>query len=64
MVAFNYSFAIAGSNFAEDIIRLLSNDPTYDRSYKMFEFEPDTIFLRDVDSEPILIKETDLKKCI
>lgn len=60
MVAFNYCFAKAGANFSEDIIALMSEDPDYDRNYKMYDFEPDTIFLRDVDVEPILMKETDL----
>lgn len=60
MVAFNYSFALAGANFSEDILALLSNDPSFDKTYKMYEFEPQTIFLRDVDSKPILMKESEL----
>ena len=61
MVAFNYSFAKGGANFSEDILRLLSEDPSFERAYKMYEFMPDTIFLRDVDAEPILMRETELK---
>ena len=49
MVAFNYSFAKGGANFSEDIVGLINDDPGYDRKYKMYEFEPGTIFLRDVD---------------
>ena len=60
MVAFNYSFAEGGANFSEDIIRLINDDTSFDRGYKMYEFEPGTIFLRDVDSEPILLNEKDL----
>lgn len=60
MVAFNLSFAKAGANFAEDIIRLVQEDPTFNRSYKMYEFEPGTVFLRDVDAEPILMNEGDI----
>lgn len=60
MVAFNYSFAKAGANFSEDILALMSEDPNYDRNYKMYEFEPGTIFLRDVDVEPVLMNEADL----
>lgn len=59
-VAFTQCFAAAGANFAEDTIRLLSNDESMDMGYKMYEFEPGTIFLRDVDEQPILMKETDL----
>ena len=60
MVAFNLSFAKAGANFGEDIIRLLQEDPSFNRSYQMYEFEPGTVFLRDVDADPILINERDL----
>ncbi|WP_335967176.1 hypothetical protein [Galbibacter sp. PAP.153] len=62
MVAFNMSFAAGGANFSEDIIRILTEDPTFDYSYKMYEFEKDLIFLRDVDAEPKLMKETELLK--
>lgn len=62
MVAFNYSFALAGANFSEDILSLLSNDRSFDRTFKIYEFERDLIFLRDVDVEPILMKESNLKK--
>lgn len=57
-VAFTQCFAAAGANFAEDTIRLMTNDKSFDKKYKMYEFETGTIFLRDVDEHPILIKET------
>ena len=60
MVAFNMSFAAGGANFTEDIIRLLNNDESFDKNYKMYEFEPGTIFLRDVDAEQKLMNEKDL----
>jgi len=41
-------------------MRLLDNDPTFDRTFKLYEFEKDLIFLRDVDSLPIIMKETEL----
>ncbi len=62
MVAFNYSFAQGGANFSEDILALMSEDPGFDRRYKMYEFAPGTIFLRDVDVEPRLMNEADLLK--
>tara|TARA_B100000886_G_C20395376_1_gene480126 strand:+ start:228 stop:1316 length:1089 start_codon:yes stop_codon:yes gene_type:complete len=62
MVAFNYSFAMGGANFSEDILALMSGDKSFDKAYKMYNFEPGTIFLRDVDVEPILMKESDLVK--
>ena len=62
MVAFNMSFAAGGANFSEDIVNLLTAPDSFDMDYKMYEFEKDLIFLRDVDAEPILMKETDLVK--
>ena len=40
----------------------MSGDKSFDKAYKMYNFEPGTIFLRDVDAEPILMKESDLVK--
>ena len=59
-VAFTQCFAAGGANFASDTVRLLNEDTTFDRDYKMYEFEKDLIFLRDVDSQPILMKESEL----
>ena len=59
-VAFTQCFAAGGANFASDTVRLLNEDATFDRNYKMYEFEKDLIFLRDVDSLPILMKEAEL----
>ncbi len=61
-VAFTQCFAAAGANFAEDTIRLLDEDPGFHREFKMYEFEPGQVFLRDVDALPILMKEHDLLK--
>jgi carbamoyl-phosphate synthase large subunit len=60
MVAFNLSFAAGGANFTKDIVDLLSTPGLVDKNYKMYEFEPNTIFLRDVDAPPKLMKESDL----
>lgn len=59
-VAFTQCFAAAGANFAEDTIRLLDDDNSFDTSYKMYEFEKDLVFLRDVDSLPVIMKEAQL----
>lgn len=61
-VAFTQCFAAAGANFAEDTIRLLNKDSSYNKDYKMYEFENDLIFLRDVDNLPIIMKESQLIK--
>ena len=60
MVAFNSCFAVGGINFPEDILRLLDGDSTYDKTFKLFEFDEELIFLRDVDSLPIIMKENEL----
>ncbi len=62
MVAFNHAFAVAGANFTEDIIQLLHDESQFDLAYKMYEFEPGTIFLRDVDVEPKIMNERNLMK--
>ena len=59
-VAFTQCFAAGGANFAADTVHLLSSPHTFDTTYKMYEFEKDLIFLRDVDNLPILMKETEL----
>lgn len=59
-VAFTQCFAAGGANLAEDTIRLLTGDPDFDMNYKMYEFEPGLIFLRDVDALPIIMKEDEL----
>lgn len=59
-VAFTQCFAAGGANFADDTLRLLSNDPSFNHTYSMYEFEKDLIFLRDVDSLPIMMKENEL----
>ena len=59
-VAFTSSFALGGANFCEDTIRLLDEDESFDREFKLYEFEEDLIFLREVDALPIVMKETDL----
>jgi carbamoyl-phosphate synthase large subunit len=61
-VAFTQCFAAGGANFAEDTIKLLDADADFDFNYRMYEFEKDLIFLRDVDSLPILMKEAELLK--
>lgn len=61
MVAFNLMFAAAGANFSEDMITLITNSKAFDRRFKLYEFNPGTIFVRDVDANPILMNESDLK---
>jgi carbamoyl-phosphate synthase large subunit len=59
-VAFTQCYAAGGANLAEDLIRVLDNDPSFDRNFKLYEFEPGLIFLRDVDEIPIIMHESQL----
>lgn len=59
-VAFAQCYAAGGANIPEDLIRLLDEDPSFDRRFKLYEFEPDLIFLRDVDEQPVIMKESQL----
>jgi carbamoyl-phosphate synthase large subunit len=59
-VAFTQCYAAGGANIPEDYIRVLDKDPRFDRTFKLYEFEKDLIFLRDVDEQPIIMKESDL----
>jgi len=61
-VAFTQCYAAGGANIPEDLIRVLDGDDSFDRTFRLYEFEPDLIFLRDVDEQPIIMKETDLFK--
>ncbi len=61
-VAFVGCFAAAGANFAEDMIRLLDGDSAFDYNFRLYEFEPGTIFLRDVDEQPVLLREDQMMK--
>lgn len=59
-VAFAQCYAAGGANLPEDLIRVLDDDPSFNRRFKLYEFEPDMIFLRDVDEQPIIMKESQL----
>lgn len=59
-VAFTQAYAAGGANIPEDMIRLLDEDPNFDKEFKLYEFEEGLIFLRDVDEQPIIMKENQL----
>ena len=59
-VAFNGCFAQLGANFSEDIVRLLSDDSSFDNTFKQYEFDDDYVFIRDVDVEPRVLRQSDL----
>ena len=59
-VAFNGCFAQLGANFSEDIVRLLVDDPKLDRNFEQYKFDDGYVFVRDVDVEPIVMRESDL----
>ena len=57
-VAFNGCFAQLGANFSEDVVRLLTSDQEFDRAYRQYQFDDDYVFIRDVDAEPIVLRES------
>lgn len=59
-IAFTSCFAAAGANLVEDSIRLLLDDNSFERDFKLYEFKENLIFLRDVDALPVVIKESEL----
>jgi len=59
-VAFNGCFAQLGANFSEDIVRLLNDDSSFDMAFKQYEFDDDYVFIRDVDVEPRVLRESEL----
>lgn len=59
-VAFTSSFAAAGINFAENMVLLSLGKEELIPTKGEFVFEDNLIFIRDVDGEPILMKEDQL----
>ena len=59
-VAFTQCYAAGGANLPEDMIRVLNDDDQFDRSFLLYEFDQDLIFLRDVDDHPIIMRESQL----
>ena len=58
-VAFTQCYAAGGANLPEDMIRWYL-DPSFKREFTLYKFDPDLIFLRDVDEQPIIMKESQL----
>ena len=59
MVAFNNCFAAGGINFSESILKLLFGE-NIETDNVLHEFEDGLIFLRDVDEDPVIMKESEL----
>jgi hypothetical protein len=63
-IATTQCFAAGGANFAEDTLNLMLNPESFDKTYKNYTFENGLAFLRDVDTEPIIINENEILKYI
>jgi predicted ATP-grasp superfamily ATP-dependent carboligase len=59
-VAFAQCYAAGGANLPEDLIRVVDGDISFNREFKLYEFDPDLIFLRDVDEQPVIMRESQL----
>ena len=61
-VAFTSSLAAGGANLPLDTLNFMFSKQRADQEPVHYQFEEDLIFLRDVDADPIVMKETDLFK--
>ncbi len=59
-VAFTQAYAAGGANLPEDLLKVLDGDPSFKRTFKLYEFPSDLVFLRDVDEQPIILRESQL----
>lgn len=58
-VSFSHAFSLGGANFAADTLQVM-NGNGFRTDYKMYEFDDDYTFIRGVDSELFLIKDSEL----
>jgi hypothetical protein len=63
-VSFTLAFALCGANFAEDSLRLYLDDSSFDRSFKIYEFDTDCTFIRGVDAKIKVLKDSEIKDLI
>ena len=63
-VSFTLAFALCGANFAEDSLRLYLDDSSFDRSFKIYEFDTDCTFIRGVDAQIKVLKDSEIKDLI
>lgn len=63
-VSFTLAFALCGANFAEDSLRLYLNDSSFDRVFKIYEFDDDYTFIRGVDAQIQVLKDSEIKSFI
>lgn len=59
-VAFTQCIAKGGANLCEDTVRLLDEDTSFDTNFHLYQYSENWVFLRDVDENPILMKEDEL----
>lgn len=58
-VSFSHAFTLGGANFAADTVELHFNK-NFDRTYKIYEFDDNYTFIRGVDSDLFLIRDSEL----
>ena len=63
-VSFTLAFALCGANFAEDSLRLYLKDSSFDPSFKVYEFDNDFTFIRGVDAQIQVLKDSEIKSFI
>ncbi len=63
-VSFTLAFALCGANFAEDSLRLYLNDSSFNRVFKIYEFDDDYTFIRGVDAQIKIVKDSEIKSLV
>ena len=59
-VSFTLAFALCGANFSEDSLMLYNNNSSFDRRFKIYEFDDDYTFIRGVDAELKVLKNSEI----
>lgn len=60
-VSFTHAFSMAGANFVCDTLQAHKN-PDFDRNYKRYIFDNPYTFIRGVDSDLFIIKDSEIKE--
>jgi carbamoylphosphate synthase large subunit len=63
-VSFTLAFALREANFSEDTLMLYTNNSSFDRSFKIYEFDDNYTFIRGVDAEIRVLKDSEIKSYI
>ncbi|MBA7592630.1 hypothetical protein ES708_34820 [subsurface metagenome] len=61
-VSLNTAFAMAGANIAEDMVQISLDNEEVFQERGLYKYKNNYFILRDIDSEPMIIKEEEVLK--